>query len=216
MATVQCPKCKLVLPEKDPVPAYCSGCGMKLQGVQDWVSIARMANLAEAGYMADYLSQQEIATDITQENDFNAAAGAWLSSFMVRVSQDDAESTRRLLTTGEYGEEDQLTDDWQRMAGSGAGFLPWATIKWIFFVLVAVGLAYLAMDLQRQQPGPGQEAEADSLEEFMSRQPGPWVHHDHNGVRSELYFNPEQNSVMLEQDRDRDGVTDHYRTFQTR
>ena len=40
--------------------------------------MARMANLAEAGYMADYLAQEEIATDIAQENDFNAAAGAWL------------------------------------------------------------------------------------------------------------------------------------------
>ena len=216
MAAVQCPECKLVLPEKDPVPAYCSGCGMKLQGVQDWVPIARMANLAEAGYMADYLSQQEIATDIAQENNFNAAAGAWLSSFIVRVSQADAESTRRLLTTGEYGEEDQLADDWQRMAGSGAGVFPWATIKWLLFVLLAVGLAYLAIDRQRQQPGQGQEGEADSFEEFMNQQPGPWVHHDHHGVRSELYFNSEQKSMMLEQDRDGDGVSDYYRTFQTR
>ena len=88
--------------------------------------------------------------------------------------------------------------------------------KWIFFALVAALLAYLAMDLQRQQPGQGQEGEAVSLEEFMSRQPGPWVYHDHAGVRSELYFNPEQKCMMLEQDRDGDGVNDYYQTFQTR
>jgi len=216
MAALQCPGCKLVLSEKDPAPAFCSGCGMKLQGVQDWVPVARMTNLAEAGYMADYLAQEEIATDIAEENDFNAAAGAWLSSFIVRVPREDEQSSRRLLSSGEYGEEDQLPDDWHRMPGSGEGFFSWAAIKRICFVFLVVGLVYLAMDLQRRQPGRGQEGERLSFEQFMSQQPGPWIHLDPTGVRSELHFNPEQNCMMLEQDRDGDGVIDYYQTFQTR
>ncbi len=216
MAALQCPECNLVLPEKDPVPAFCSGCGVKLPGVQDWVPVARMANLAEAGYMADYLAQEEIATDIAQENDFNAAAGAWLSSYIVRVSRDDEKSSRRLLTTGEYGEGDQLPDDWQRTTGNSPGSFSWSAMKRICFVCVVVGLVYLALDIQPQQPGQGQEGEVISFEQFMSQQPGPWIHHDPAGVRSELFFNPEQNCMMLEQDRDGDGVTDYYQTFQTR
>ena len=82
-----------------------------LQKALDWIPIARVSNLAEAGYLVDFLTDRNIASDITEENEFNAAAGAWYSSFVLRVAEEDADPARSSLASGEYGEEEGALDE---------------------------------------------------------------------------------------------------------
>lgn len=217
MTKRQCPECKLSLPASDQVPETCTRCGADLSAlheVQDWMPVARVANLAEAGFMADYLAAREIESDITQENEFNAAAGAWQSLFIVRVIQSEAKSAHAILTTGEYSEEESLPNEgWDDLpTRDGASFSAQA-FKLMLLLLIVAGVSYFVVNFQRNKP---QQDEPESFQQFLTRQPGPWIHHDESGVRSELYYNASRDHLILKQDLDGDKVPEYQRTFQTR
>ncbi|MFP6575531.1 MAG: hypothetical protein VB912_10285 [Pirellulaceae bacterium] len=220
MATFQCPQCNLTLTETDQLPQVCTGCGAdlsELQKVVDWVPIARVSNLAEAGYLVDFLTARRIGSDITEENEFNAAAGAWYSSFVLRVAQENADAARSLLTTGEYGEEETSLDEhWQQVSGGGLVNSSTQFLKWALLLLVIAGVAAVILNDDQKPAPPGQPVEAQSFHEFLAQQPGPWIFENESGVRSYLYFNAVQNRLTVKQDLDGDGTLEYQRTFQAR
>ena len=220
MATFQCPQCNLVLAEMEQIPATCSRCGADLSGLQeirDWVPIARATNLAEAGYLADYLADRKIDTDVAEENEFNAAAGSWYSSFVVRVAHVNAEAACKFLTSGEYDDEEAALDaTWQR-EGTG-GFVDSAgqVLRWLLLLLLVVGGVTMFRSRNQQPVQLVQPTDARSFREFMTQQAGPWVLQDETGVRAQLYFNAFHNCFVIKQDLDGDGTLEHQRTFQAR
>ena len=220
MATFQCPQCNLVLAEMEQIPQACTRCGADLSGLQeirDWVPIARTANLAEAGYLADYLADRKIETDVAEENEFNAAAGAWYSSFIVRVAQENAEAARDFMTTGEYSnEEPELDATWQHGGTGGLVDSSGQVLRWLLLLLLVAGGVTMFRSRNQQPAQLDQPADARSFSDFMAQQPGPWVLQDETGVRAELYFNAFHNCFVIKQDLDGDRTLEHQRTFQAR
>ena len=220
MATLSCPECKMVLPSLDRVAEVCPRCGASLATLsesQDWVPIARVANLAEAGFMADYLAGNDLESDIVQQNEFNAAAGAWQTSFVVQVVPAEAVNARRILTTGEYGEEEgAFSEDWSELKENKESSFLVQAVKLVLVLLVLVGATYFIVEVQRKKPQRNQPGEPETLHEFLNQQPGPWIYQDESGVQSQLYYNAAENRMTLQQDLDGDGVPDYRKTFQTR
>ncbi|MFP6602093.1 MAG: hypothetical protein VB862_06160, partial [Pirellulaceae bacterium] len=158
-----------------------------------------------------------IGSDITEENEFNAAAGAWYSSFVLRVAPENADAARSLLTTGEYGEEETSLDEhWQQVNGGGLVNSSTQFLKWALLLLVIAGVAVVILNDDQQPAPPGQPVEAQSFHEFLAQQPGPWIFENESGVRSYLYFNAVQNRLTVKQDLDGDGTLEYQRTFQAR
>ena len=220
MATFQCPQCNLMLAETDQLPQVCPGCGADLSEAEkflDWVPIARVSNLAEAGFLVDLLIDREIESDVTEENEFNAAAGAWYSSFVLRVAQENADPARSFLTAGENGEEEGVLDEqWQQVSTGGLVNSSTQFLKWALLLLVIAGVATVILNDDQKPAQPRQPAAAQSFYEFLAQQPGPWIFENESGVRSQLYFNAFQNRLTIKQDLDGDGTLEYQRTFQAR
>lgn len=220
VATFQCPECSLVLAETDQLPQVCTRCGADLSDLQkflDWVPIARASNLAEAGYLVDFLADRKIESNMAEENEFNAAAGAWYSSFVVRVSQADADPARSFLTADEYsGEEGVLDEQWQQVGSGGLVDSSTQFLKWALLLLLIAGGVAMFRNGEQQPAPPGQPSDARSFYEFLAEQPGPWILENESGVQSHLYFNAFQNCLIIKQDLDGDGTLEYQRTFQAR
>ena len=220
MPTFQCPQCNLMLAETDQLPQVCTRCGAALSDLQkvlDWIPIARASNLAEAGYLVEFLTERKIVSDITEENEFNAAAGAWYSSFVLRVAEGDADSARNFLASGEYADEEGvLEEQWQQVGTGGLVNSSTQFLKWALLLLVIAGFAAVIVNDNQQPAQPGQPADAQSFQEFLAQQPGPWIFENESGVQSQLYFNAFQNCLIIKQDLDGDGTLEYQRTFQAR
>jgi len=220
VATFQCPQCSMALAEYEQLPQACTRCGADLSDLQkiwDWVPIARAQNLAEAGYLVDYLADRNIDSDLAEENEFNAAAGAWYSTFVVRVARETAQAAREFLTSGEYSDEQEgLDNPWSQDGTDGLVDASGQVLRWLLLVLLLVGGAAMFRS-RNQQPAPlGQPTDAQSFREFVTQQPGPWVLQGEAGVQAQLYFNAFRNCWVIKQDLDGDGTLEDQRTFQAR
>ena len=71
-----CPNCGEAIKEQDPVP---------------WTNVARVANLAEAGFLTDELVGLGIDARIHQLDDFNALSDRWTSLYLIQVPSENAE-----------------------------------------------------------------------------------------------------------------------------
>ncbi len=76
LARRTCPDCGGAITEPVPIP---------------WTDVARVTNLAEAGFLADELVGRGIDARIHQLEDFNALHDRWTAVYIIRVASDTAE-----------------------------------------------------------------------------------------------------------------------------
>src|SRR5689334_1822045 len=93
--TVVCSQCSFSLGNvrDSGLRRACPNCGgeMKEELAAPWIAVARVSNLAEAGFLADELVGQGIEARVHQLDDFNALHDRWTSVYLLRVPPVDAE-----------------------------------------------------------------------------------------------------------------------------
>jgi hypothetical protein len=86
---VVCPKCARSIDDTRFAASCdaCPGCGanMQTEEAQPWIDVARVANLAEAGFLTDELVGHGIDAQVHQLQDFNALTDRWASTYLIRV-----------------------------------------------------------------------------------------------------------------------------------
>src|SRR3954470_17541571 len=92
--TTVCPNCATSYEAAPPNGSRqtCPNCGGTTKG-QDpipWTNVARVANLAEAGFLTDELIGQGIEARIHQLDDFNALNDRWTSLYLIQVPSESA------------------------------------------------------------------------------------------------------------------------------
>lgn len=94
-ATEFCPEC--ARPTDDDggrrrSPQACPHCGASLanEEANRWVNVARVTNLAEAGFLVDELAGEAIVARIYQSEDFSALTDRWLVSYLIQSPPQDA------------------------------------------------------------------------------------------------------------------------------
>jgi hypothetical protein len=228
-----CPQCRYEIRSHRDAALYCPKCGTQLPEAGEtpaWTPIARVANLAEVGFLADVLEGHDIVTHIHHHNQFNAVDGAWHTSFALQVPQQHAASAaeilRRELKTGgvaedaghyenndfereDFESEEFESDDlYERPVSSGGMWKP------VLVVLVAGGLAYWAGRSTPERP-PVPPPRTDSLSRALSETDRPLVSDsavDHPQRR--LQYDAASHRVVLDEDLDGDGLFDRQRQFQ--
>jgi hypothetical protein len=179
-----------------------------------WTDIARIANLAEAGFLADELSGLGMEARIQQVNDFNAASDRWSAKYLIQVPADHAanaaEHLRQYLFEEDAGPRPML-DAFRFPAGRGANEL----ISWRVAILVAlagvVGFAYGQQfapqkSPQRVQP-EGLSAAADAIGRAFVTEPVA------NQPQYRLSFDRRSTEWTLSADSDHDGVFEQSQRF---
>jgi len=74
--------------------ATCPHCGTPLERDQParWINVARVANLAEAGFLVDELAGEGIEARIYQSEDFSALTDRWQVSYLIQSPPSAAPS----------------------------------------------------------------------------------------------------------------------------
>ena len=97
MATTHhCPECTRPIDRLDARRTLqtCPSCGARLVGSEEsrWINVARVQNLAEAGFLADELSGDGIEARIYQAEDFSAMTDRWSVSYLIQARPNEAQA----------------------------------------------------------------------------------------------------------------------------
>jgi len=84
-----CPECASTIDAAYPKTGHatCPYCGTDVGGIQDgsWIDVARVSNLAEAGFLTDELIGMNIDAQIYQLEEFSALSDHWATVYLIRV-----------------------------------------------------------------------------------------------------------------------------------
>jgi hypothetical protein len=223
----RCPRCERHGYESNPAtrdaPTEC---------VDDWCTVARFGNAAEAGYFANEL-EFAIGCEprLVQRDDFDAMHHFWRTSYVLSVPGElaelaaaqlrrilDGEPTEPAVASPErredqrrgFGDERQSVD-----AGTPSG------INWVPIVLT-LAAGSLVLWAGKKQHAPRRPAAPDDalrvdIWDALDRDQLPWVQRsdESSGSVRELVVDAASGRALLREDRDGDGVFEsetHYKT----
>ena len=90
-----CPECagSIDLVRLESIRPTCPHCGTELrrESDQSWIDVARVSNLAEAGFLTDELVGMGIEAQIYQLEEFSALTDRWATIWLIRVPLDCAQ-----------------------------------------------------------------------------------------------------------------------------
>jgi hypothetical protein len=219
-STQYCPECALPVPSNDQRRSdlICRHCGAELPGNDkaDWVNVARVANLAEAGFLVDELSGEGVSARIYQSEDFNALTDRWSVSYLIQSSATEAQTVaariRQHLADADArrGEFDEThSDDSASLADPGF----WRPVA----VVVLAGMASFALGQRfghergesRQAPPPNSLAGAvAAIGRPLFTEQGPGL------PRHRLMYQWHDRSWLLDTDANDDGIYESHQRFQ--
>lgn len=210
-----CPDCDRETPasEADRGIATCRHCGAQL--VRDepahWINVARVTNLAEAGFLVDELTGEGVDARIYQTEDFSALTDRWLVSYLIQSppesAQDAAAHIRRHLAEIESYQE-ATTPDWSdgRQAFEPLAWRPVALVVLAGMASFVLGQRFAA-DRDSKPPG-------NSLPRAVSAIGRPLVSEPAAGLpRHRLYYRWRDEAWYLDTDADGDGQYETQQRF---
>jgi hypothetical protein len=183
-----------------------------------WLDVARVTNLAEAGFLTDELVGHGIDAQIHQLQEFSALNDGWTSLYLIRVP--DAQAHRAAAQIRQHLVED-VTECEAEPAGAG-----WLTadrgidpLLWRPFALVVLaGVSSFVLGQQfsdRPDRRPERRPPRNSLASAMESIDQPFVIKPGPGQAGHrLQFDRRRQSWILETDRDGDGRYDSTQLFQ--
>lgn len=219
-----CSKCEGFLSPLEYTDNICSRCLAEGDQQSDstperetgiWRDVAKLVNLAEAGYMVSCLEQQGIAARLVQAESFNAVSGTWDHSYVLQVAAASTSRAIEILHTeseqfhNEQPEYDEFGEPIERE--------PVHLVFWRPVALMAVaGLATLWLGQrvadQRQRVVPNRNAAA--LGSALEALGEPLVVTSEDGqTKHRLWFRPQDRTWRLESDTNGDGRLDREQRF---
>jgi hypothetical protein len=179
-----------------------------------WADVARVSNVAEAGFLADELSGIGIESRVHQLDEFSAASDNWTSKYLIRVPDQFAREAAGHIEQYLFEEEDgrrPILDVLRKPFHTGAN----DSISWRPVILVVIaGIASFALGQQFSERVPPRRPPADSLSNAISTIDKRFTTEPvANQPQHRLSFDQRQQQWTLETDRDNDGVYDDARNF---
>jgi hypothetical protein len=188
-----CPNCGEAFEKQDPIP---------------WTNVARVANLAEAGFLTDELVGLGIDARIHQLEDFNALSDRWTSLYLIQVPSENAEEAAAQI-------QRHRDDDLRNQGGDQSYSLPLSSqiMDPLFWrpvaLIVLTGIASFIIGQRLSSQNPGRPSASNSLPSTVNQIGRPFVTEPAAGrPRYRLSFDSRQQAWLLDTDRDNDGHFD--------
>ena len=214
-----CPRCDAVLgndelPIPDRLGQEVSSRSSASDDSTEWADIARIANLAEAGFITDELIGLGIDARLHQLDEFNAALDRWSTRYLIRVPTDcdrqAAEHISQYLTEDGPGKRpilDAFRFSVTRESGEQFSWRPVAAILLVGVASFMLGQQFSEQGgLRRRQPTALAKAVAEIDRDFVTESIA-------NRPRYRLSFDRQQQAWALDTDRDNDGLFETSRQF---
>jgi hypothetical protein len=218
--TQYCPECDspIFRDEERTGRAVCHRCGAELRPHTKpaWVNVARVTNLAEAGFLVDELSGEGVFARIYQTEDFNALTDRWSVSYLIQSSDAEAQTVAARIREHLAEADSRGADpDQQRSAASDSSLADpmfWRPVA----VVVLAGMASFALG-QRfgHERGESRLPPRDSLAGAVSAIGRPLLTEPAPGLpRHRLTYQWRDRSWILDTDVDNDGIFESHQRFQ--
>lgn len=197
----------------------CPGCGTEVRQNDDpaWIDVARVTNLAEAGFLTDELVGIGIDAQIHQLNDFSALTDRWESQYLLRVpagaARDAAVRIRQHMADMEAEGDAEPAGLRFATAEHAIDPLLWRPVALVILAGVAsfvLGQRFSEMQAMKADRRPPR----DSLSAAFQAIDRPFVAESAGGQAGHrLQFNEKRQSWILDTDRDGDGRYDSRQAF---
>jgi hypothetical protein len=217
MSTIhQCPECTQPIRDLDTRRslATCPSCGARLvSGDQSrWINVARVQNLAEAGFLADELSGDGIEARIYQAEDFSAMTDRWSVSYLIqarpREAQAAAARVRQHLADREAYPEPAPFPQWDdRPAIDATLWRPVALVVLAGMVSFVIGQKFGADRDSARPPRNSLSRAVTSIGRPLVTEPAP------GQSRHRLRYADRERTWYLETDADLDGAYERTQRF---
>lgn len=195
----------------------CPECGTRLAGEEEgrWVNVARVTNLAEAGFLADELAGEEIEVRIFQSEEFSALSDRWSVHFLIQAPPRDAAAAAAQIR-GYLAEMESRYD----ASGELAADEDWPAFDPAFWrpvaLMVLAGVASFALGQKLAERRDPPRAPRNSLARAVSSIGRPLVTEPAAGLpRHRLYYHRWNKAWYLDTDTDGDGRFESHQRFQT-
>ena len=187
-------------------PTRCPFCDTDL--AENWKAVARVTNLAEAGFLANDLTSCGIESRIFASENFSAVTGRWSVAYLVQVSSHRATAARAQICEHLSGREmDSSTDQDQELAGHedrSVSPVFWQAIA--LMVLAGMASFMVGQHLGGAHRQPDAVPRGSSLPAVVGSIGRPFETQSVAGNPGQrLWFNSRQQSWYLETDSDGDG-----------
>lgn len=204
-----CPECARPTEERDlrGQRSVCPHCGSPLERdvPARWINVARVANLAEAGFLVDELAGEGIDARIYQSEDFSALADRWRVSYLIQsppsAAPAAAEHIRRHLAEMEAYSDSARDGDWSQVRPA-VDPLVWRPMALVILAGMASFVLGQRFAADRDPPKPPR----NSLSTAISAIGRPLMTEPAAGLaRHRLYYRWREQAWYLETDADADG-----------
>lgn len=93
----RCQTCEAYLTPLEAATNDCPACREQYAESAQWHSVARVTNLAEAGYLVSCLEVEEIEARLVESQSFSALGGCWSHCYELQVPEEDRVQATELL-----------------------------------------------------------------------------------------------------------------------
>jgi hypothetical protein len=198
----------------------CPDCGatMPLQADRPWTDVARVRNLAEAGFLTDELIGLGIDARIHQLDEYNAINNRWAALYMIRVpspaASEAADHIRTHLAEDEAGEPEPAAFA-LAAHDHDADPLLWRPVA----IVVLAGMASFVLGQRfsgQKEHRPERRPPRNSLAAAIEAIDRPLLTEPQAGrPRHRLSFDRLREAWLLDIDRDADGLYESRQVFHT-
>ena len=214
-----CPHCANTLefaPFQDArrVCPYC-GADTSHDSAPQWLDVARVTNLAEAGFLTDELVGLGIDARIYQLEEFSALTDRWATAYLIRVPSESAHKAAAHI-------RQHLADEGAEAEAPAMGFrfsadsptidpLFWRPVALVVLAGVAsfvLGQRFSEQNVERQPPRGSLETAVGTIGRPLATEPEP------GRPRFRLSLDDRRETWYLEADRDSDGHYESRQQFQ--
>jgi hypothetical protein len=213
---IKCPQCAAAVDcyRGMSEARVCPKCGGTLADTQSkpWTDVARVTNLAEAGFLTDELNGLGIEARIQQADEFNALHDRWNSRYLIQTPADlAAEAATQLqqyVSEERHGESDAQPFEYV----SGGRFDPqfWRPVA----LVVLTGIASFLLGQKLTSSNEARRPSRNSLPSTVDAIGRPFVTEAAPGnPRFRLSFDSGQQTWLLDTDRNNDGRYESRRQF---
>ena len=214
--TIVCPNCATSYDAHQSLGARltCPNCGgaIEQQGSVPWTNVARVANLAEAGYLTDELIGLGIEARVHQLDDFNALNDRWTSLYLIQVPSEYAEEAAAQIQRHRDDDVRNQDDQSYPVPLSSQIMDPqfWRPVA----LIVLTGIASFVIGQRLSSQNGGRPLASNSLPSIANQVGRAFVTEPAAGKPSyRLSFDSRQQAWSLDTDLDNDGHYDARQKF---
>jgi hypothetical protein len=214
---IVCQQCAASIDSRGPSAARytCPNCGSAVQPKDSvsWINVARVGNLAEAGFLTDELLGLGIGARIHQLDDFNALNDRWTAFYLIQVPAENAEEAATRIQSHRDDDvcgKDDVQSPQLPLSSRVTDPLFWRPVA----LIVLTGIAGIVIGQRLSGLKAGRPMASDSFPSQVNQIGRPFITEPVAGKpRHRLSYDARQQLWLLDTDRDNDGRYELRRPF---